>query len=210
MKQNNLTSASFKVVVVGASSVGKSCIVQRLVHGQFNEETAFTCGADFYTYSCPVSDKTVRLQIWDTAGQERFRSISKSYFRNAVGALLVFDITKMSSFDQLTEWLNDLETLCLPNAHIILIGNKCDIEDHREVTTQSGQDFANKHKIDYIETSALTGENITEAFTRISYKIAADITNGKIVATPALKAPPVALVASGRNSNPNQIKRSCC
>jgi small GTP-binding protein len=93
--------SNYKVVVVGASTVGKSSIVQRLIQGTFTEDGTTTCGAEFYTYSCPVNSENVKLQIWDTAGQERFRSISKSYYRNAVGAVLVYDIANLASFDQL-------------------------------------------------------------------------------------------------------------
>jgi small GTP-binding protein len=165
------TPASFKIVVVGASAVGKSSIVQRLVQGTFTEDGTTTCGADFYTYSCPVDNDSVRLQIWDTAGQERFRSISKSYFRNAVGAILVYDITSMASFDELTDWLNDLQSLCLPNAYILFVGNKADLESQREVGAQCVKEFAERHRLEPVETSALNGKGVKEAFTRLAFEV---------------------------------------
>jgi small GTP-binding protein len=174
------TPPSYKIVVVGASAVGKSSIVQRLVQGTFTEDGTTTCGADFYTYSCPVNSDNVKLQIWDTAGQERFRSISKSYFRNAVGAVLVYDITNMTSFDQLADWLNDLQTLSAPNAYILLVGNKGDLEKQRQVGADLTKDFAEKHHLESIETSALSGKNVKEAFARMAFEVSTRVSNGQI------------------------------
>jgi small GTP-binding protein len=124
----SFSSRTYKIVVVGCSAVGKSSIVQRLVQDTFNEDATSTCGADFYSYSIPVGNETVKLQNWNTAGQERFHSISKSYFRNAVGGVLVYDITNSSTFDRLSDWLNELQALAAPNAYILLVGNKADLE----------------------------------------------------------------------------------
>jgi small GTP-binding protein len=178
--------ATYKVVVVGCSAVGKSSIVQRLVQGIFTEDGATTCGADFYTYSCAVNNENVKLQIWDTAGQERFRSISKSYFRNAVGAVLVYDITNLSSFDGLSEWLSDLEGLAAPNAYILLVGNKADLEQSRQVGANLVRDFAEKHRLESIETSARNGRNVTEAFARLSLEVSTRVSNGSIVVGPTV------------------------
>jgi small GTP-binding protein len=174
---------AFKIVIVGASAVGKSSLVQRLVQGTFTEEGTTTCGADFYTYSCPVENDSVRLQIWDTAGQERFRSISKSYFRNAAGAILVYDITSMSSFDELADWLNDLQNLALPNAYILLVGNKADLEAQREVGAHLIRDFSERHRLEPIETSALSGKGVKEAFTRLAFEIFSRVKTNQITPT---------------------------
>ena len=120
------------------------------------------------------------MQIWDTAGQERFRSISKSYFRNAVGAILVFDISNLDSFDELAAWLGDLHSLCAVNAQILLVGNKSDLENERQVSQQKVKEFADEHHLEYIETSAKTGKNVVEAFTRLAYEIVTKINNGEI------------------------------
>ncbi|OHS99523.1 Ras family protein [Tritrichomonas foetus] len=199
-------SPSFKIVVVGASTVGKSSIVQRLVQGTFTEDGSTTCGADFYTYNCPVNSSNVKLQIWDTAGQERFRSISKSYFRNAVGAILVYDITNMQSFDQLTDWLNDLQTLCSPNAYIILVGNKIDLESQRQVGAQQVKEFAERHHLESIETSALNGKNIKEAFTRLAFEVTARVSSGQISVTPNRVVPPPNLEQKPEDREP----KGCC
>jgi small GTP-binding protein len=171
---------TFKIVVLGSSAVGKSAIVRRLVDGTFSEESQSTVGVEFKPFVIPVDGQNVKLQIWDTAGQERFKSVSRAYFRNAVGAVLVYDITSDSSFDDLGEWLNDLQQLCNPNAYILLVGNKADLEDQRRVGTEQARDFADKHKLDYLETSALSGANVTDAFTRLAFAVAKKVSSGQI------------------------------
>jgi small GTP-binding protein len=171
---------TFKIVVLGSSGVGKSAIVRRLVDGTFTAETQSTVGVEFKPFIIPVNDQSVKLQIWDTAGQERFKSVSRAYFRNAVGAVLVYDITSDSSFDDLGDWLNDLQQLCNPNAYILLIGNKVDLENERRVGVEQARDFAEKHKLDHLETSALSGANVTEAFTRLAFAVAKRVSSGQI------------------------------
>jgi small GTP-binding protein len=118
-----------------------------------------------------VDGDTIRLQIWDTAGQERFHSISKSYFRSAVGAILVYDITSLTSFDSLMDWLPDLQTLAVPNAYILIVGNKADLEAQRLVAPGIVREFAEKHGLVAVETSAATGKGITEAFARLAFEV---------------------------------------
>jgi small GTP-binding protein len=201
------TPPSYKIVVVGASAVGKSSIVQRLVQGTFTEDGTTTCGADFYTYSCPVNNDNVKLQIWDTAGQERFRSISKSYFRNAVGAVLVYDITNMGSFDQLADWLTDLQTLSAPNAYILLVGNKADLEKQRQVGPDLTKEFSERHHLEAIETSALSGKNVKEAFARMALEVSSRVASGEIaVAGPQNKVAQPIPFAEGQSEG----KQGCC
>ena len=173
-------SLTFKIVVVGSSGVGKSAIVQRLVDGTFREEGQSTVGVEFKPFIIPVDDQNVKLQIWDTAGQERFKSVSKAYFRNAVGAVLVYDISNDASFEDLSNWLNDLLQLCNPNAYILMVGTKADLEEQRKVGVQQAKDFAEQHHLEYLETSALSGSNVTEAFTRLAYGVANRVNNGLI------------------------------
>ena len=150
-------SQSFKIVVVGSSGVGKSAMVQRLIDGTFREEGQSTVGVEFKSFICPLEDQSVKLQIWDTAGQERFKSVSKAYFRNAVGAILVFDITHRDSYEKLITHINDLKSFCKPNMSIILVGNKNDLKSDRKVTEQEAIEFAKRYNfIQYIETSAFT------------------------------------------------------
>ena len=111
------------------------------------------------------------MQIWDTAGQERFRAIARAYFRSAVGVILVFDLTDRKSFEDLNQWLNDVHSLCDPNAVVTLIGNKSDLTSQRVITAAEAENFAQLHQIQYLETSALGGDNIQEAFQRTAAQI---------------------------------------
>jgi small GTP-binding protein len=182
-------SPTYKIVLLGDSGVGKSSIVQRLIEGTFSSESFLTCGGDFYSHQLPVNNEVVNLQIWDTAGQERFRSISKSYFRAAVGAILVYSITSLTSFDELAGWLLDLQNQAAPNAYILLVGNKADLERQREVSVDLVRDFSKVHRLDAIETSALSGMNVIEAFARLSLEVSARIKAGIITVSPSAHAP---------------------
>jgi small GTP-binding protein len=197
---------SFKVVVVGSSGVGKSSIVKRLIQDVFQPEGTPTCGADYYTYSCPVESETVRLQIWDTAGQERFKSISKSYFRSAVGAILVYDITSMASFDDLTGWLNEFQSLALPNAYVLLIGNKADLDAERNVGPQFVKAFADRHNLQPIETSAQSGQNVREAFARLAREVHTRILSNEISPVRPVRS----MAEIGTAQAPANDQKSCC
>ena len=171
---------TYKIVVVGSSGVGKTALVQRLVEGSFSDESQPTIGVEFKCYPVLVGDEQVKLNIWDTAGQEKFRSVSKAYFRNAVGAVLVFAINNRDSFDELDNWLNDLHTLSAPNASIIVVGNKCDMDNKRVILNSEAISFADRHAIEYLETSALNDTNVTELFVRLANEIHEKVKNGEI------------------------------
>jgi small GTP-binding protein len=162
---------SFKVVVVGASGVGKTALVNHLITRTFTEECRPTIGVEFKSYSLSAEDENVKLQIWDTAGQERFRSVSKAYFRNSAGAILVFDLTQKSTFEDVNVWINDLNTLCLPNAVILLVGNKSDLVDDRAVSDTEAEEWAKRYNLEYLETSAKTGDHVSDAFVRLGQGI---------------------------------------
>jgi small GTP-binding protein len=174
---------TFKVVVVGSSGVGKTSIVEFLQSGVFKAESQPTIGVQFKTYSLETDGEAVKLQIWDTAGQERFRAIAKAYFRNALGGILVFDLTNRQSFDDLNLWINDLNTLCAANAHVILVGNKADLLDEREIVESEAQSFAQRYNLTYLETSAKTGANISETIVRLATEILRRVKAGQIVIT---------------------------
>jgi small GTP-binding protein len=157
----------------------------------------------------PVDDQTVKLQIWDTAGQERFKSVSRAYFRNAVGAVLCYDITDDGSFDDVGNWLHDLQQLCNPSAYILLVGNKTDRAAERTVGEEQARDFAAKHKLDYLETSALSGTNVTEAFTRLAFAVAKRVSSGQIQNAAAVgKASPFKADAAPQQTQ--QTGPGCC
>jgi small GTP-binding protein len=172
---------TFKIVILGSSGVGKSTIVNRLIYGTFSGEEEPTIAIEFKTFIVSLNDHQVRLQIWDTAGQERFKSISKAYFRNAAGAILVYDMTDDSTFDALDDWLHGLQQLCSPNAFIILVGNKADLEEQRKVGIQQALNFAERHKLEYLETSARLGVNVTEVFTRVAFAVAKKVNSDQRV-----------------------------
>jgi small GTP-binding protein len=127
-----------------------------------------TIGVELETAVLHLDDRKVKLTIWDTAGLERFQSIAKSYYRNAVGIILVFDVSDRISFDDLPQWLNEVHSLCDPNAIVQLIRNKSDQKANRLIIISEAEDFASHHKLQYLETSAKLGENVKEAFVRVA------------------------------------------
>merc|ERR1711976_1156470 len=145
----------FKVVLIGDSGVGKSNLLSRFTRNEFNLESKSTIGVEFATRSIKVDTKTIKAQIWDTAGQERYRAITSAYYRGAVGALLVYDISKQVTFEDLERWLLELRDHADPNIVIMLVGNKGDLRPLRAVGQADALAFAEKHNLSFIETSAL-------------------------------------------------------
>lgn len=154
----------FKVVLVGDSGVGKSNILSRFTRNEFNLQSKSTIGVEFATRSIEVDAKTIKAQIWDTAGQERYRAITSAYYRGAVGALLVYDITKGESFNSVTRWLKELRDHADDRIVILVVGNKSDLRHLREVSEEEGKVFAEKNGVSTVETSALDSSNVDEAF----------------------------------------------
>jgi Ras-related protein Rab-11A len=161
----------FKVVLIGDSGVGKSNLLSRFTRNEFNLESKSTIGVEFATRSIKCDAKTVKAQIWDTAGQERYRAITSAYYRGAVGALLVYDISKASTFENVERWLNELRDHADSNIVIMLVGNKSDLKHLRAVQTETATAFADKHGLSFMETSALDNTNVETAFTNILTEI---------------------------------------
>jgi small GTP-binding protein len=159
---------SYRLIIVGSGGVGKTSILKRLVEDSFTEDSIATIGVESESTVIMVENQKVKLRIWDTAGQERFRSVAKSYYRKAVGVIVVYDLTDRKSFDELTTWFTDIHALGDPNAVIQLVGNKSDLADGRVVTLSEAEEFAEHHRIQYLETSAKAGANVREAFVRIA------------------------------------------
>jgi small GTP-binding protein len=157
-------SHTFKFIVIGATGVGKSALVRRMIEDKFSLEQNATIGVEFESTRVEIEGRGIQLQLWDTAGQERYYSIVKAYFRNAVGVLLVFDLLDRGSFEAVTMWLNDARSLCDPSAVILLIGNKSDKPEARAVTMAEVEDYIKHKRLSYLETSALNGSNVREAF----------------------------------------------
>jgi small GTP-binding protein len=154
---------SLKIVVVGDSGVGKTCLLIRFVRDLFDEESQPTLGVEFLTKIVPTDSHRIQLQLWDTAGQELFRSVTRGYYRGSAGALLLFDLTNRESFDNIGRWLQDIRDVARTDVVTLLIGSKSDLADQRQVSTDEAQAFAKEHSMSYFETSAKTGAQIPEA-----------------------------------------------
>jgi small GTP-binding protein len=187
--------ASFKFIIIGSSGVGKTALLKRLTEDTFTSDSQSTIGVEFDSTLVEVDGQTIKLQIWDTAGQERFRSIAKAYFRNAVGVILVFDIAERKTFDDVNMWLNDVHSLCDPTAIVMLVGNKVDLSANRVVTLAEAEQYAQHHQLTYLETSAMNGANVKEAFERVATQI-------------YRKAPKVA--KQQQMPNNRQTEKTCC
>jgi len=161
----------FKVVLIGDSGVGKSNLLSRFTRNEFNLESKSTIGVEFATRSINVDGKTVKAQIWDTAGQERYRAITSAYYRGAVGALLVYDIAKHQTFENVTRWLKELRDHADANIVIMLVGNKSDLKHLRAVPTDEAKAFSSENGLSFIETSALDASNVESAFQNILTEI---------------------------------------
>jgi len=157
----------FKVVLIGDSGVGKSNLLSRFTRNEFNLDSKSTIGVEFATRTLSIDDKTIKAQIWDTAGQERYRAITSAYYRGAVGALLVYDIAKHSTYVNVTRWLKELRDHADANIIVMLVGNKSDLKHLRAVPTEEAKAFAAENDLSFIETSALDASNVESAFQTI-------------------------------------------
>ncbi|KAI9286044.1 small GTPase [Umbelopsis sp. AD052] len=167
----------FKVVLIGDSGVGKTNLLSRFTRNEFNLESKSTIGVEFATRSIQVDSKTIKAQIWDTAGQERYRAITSAYYRGAVGALLVYDIAKHATYENVTRWLKELRDHADSNIVIMLVGNKSDLRHLRAVPTDEAKQFAADNGLSFIETSALDSSNVELSFQRILTEIYRIVSN---------------------------------
>ncbi|XP_071955223.1 ras-related protein Rab-39B-like [Antedon mediterranea] len=173
----------FRMILVGDSTVGKSCLLRRFCDGKFVETSDPTVGVDFYARLIEVAPgRRVKLQLWDTAGQERFRSITTSYYRNSVGVLLVFDISNRKSFEHLQEWfLEAQENVIYPRSVVyMIIGHKSDLKELRQVAAEEGEKFAKAYGMKYIETSAKACINVEAAFSVMAKEIYVKLQEGEV------------------------------
>lgn len=161
----------FKVVLIGDSGVGKSNLLSRFTRNEFSLESKSTIGVEFATRSINVDGKMIKAQIWDTAGQERYRAITSAYYRGAVGALLVFDLTRHVTFENVERWLKELRDHTDSNIVVMLVGNKSDLRHLRAVSTEDAQSFAEREGLYFIETSALESTNVENSFKQILTQI---------------------------------------
>ena len=154
----------FKLILVGDSYVGKTNILSKYIKNEFNQNTKSTVGVEFGAKILNIEDKIIKAQIWDTAGQERYKSITSTYYKGAKGAFIVYDITNRLTFESVDKWIQDLNLNSHKNITLLLIGNKMDLADKRVVSKEEGEEKAKSFGLAFLETSALTGENIDKVF----------------------------------------------
>ncbi|KAF5771839.1 putative small GTP-binding protein [Helianthus annuus] len=168
----------FKYIIIGDTGVGKSCLLLQFTDKRFQPVHDLTIGVEFGARMITIDSKPIKLQIWDTAGQESFRSITRSYYRGAAGALLVYDITRRETFNHLASWLEDARQHANANMTVMLIGNKCDLAHRRAVSTEEGEQFAKENGLVFMEASAKTAQNVEEAFINTAGTIYKKIQDG--------------------------------
>jgi len=161
----------FKLLLIGDSGVGKTCILFRFSDDAFNTTFISTIGIDFKIKTIELKGKKIKLQIWDTAGQERFHTITTSYYRGAMGIMLVYDITNLKSFENIAKWLRNIDEHANEDVEKMILGNKCDMEDNRQVPKERGDVIALEHGIKFMETSAKNNINIDRAFQELAEAI---------------------------------------
>ncbi|XP_022771555.1 ras-related protein RABA5b [Durio zibethinus] len=202
----------FKIVLIGDSAVGKSNLLSRFARNEFDNNSKATIGVEFQTQVVEIDGKEVKAQIWDTAGQERFRAVTSAYYRGAVGALIVYDISRRTSFDSIKRWLDELTTHCDSTVARMLVGNKCDLENIRDVSVEEGKSLAEEEDLFFMETSALQSTNVQTAFEIVIREIYNNVSR-KALNSDAYKAElsvnRVTLVKDGA-TNSSREGFSCC
>jgi Ras-related protein Rab-1A len=193
----------FKLLLIGDSGVGKSCLLLRFADDSYLESYISTIGVDFKIRTVELDGKTIKLQIWDTAGQERFRTITSSYYRGAHGIIVVYDVTDQESFNNVKQWLNEIDRYANENVNKLLVGNKSDLTA-KKVDTKTAKAFADEIGIPFLETSAKNATNVEQAF----MTMAAEIKN-RMASQPAVSNKGGVTVKPGE-SRPLPQKSSCC
>ena len=210
---------SFKIIIVGDSGVGKSCLSIKASRNYFEDFYSPTVGFEFLTFNVKVEDQNIKLQIWDTCGQEVYRSLISSFYRSASLAIIVYSIDNEESYINIEKWLNDIKTQSNPDVKIFLIGNKADLEDKRQVTKESGEKFYKDHKLSFFtETSAKTGFNVQNVFIEVAkelYKQHEEIKNrvsrpGSMAPVPYTPELPNNVSLETEENENVQRKKKCC
>ncbi|XP_021747116.1 GTP-binding protein YPTM2-like [Chenopodium quinoa] len=193
----------FKLLLIGDSGVGKSCLLLRFADDSYVESYISTIGVDFKIRTVEQDGKTIKLQIWDTAGQERFRTITSSYYRGAHGIIIVYDVTDQQSFDNVKQWLNEIDRYASDNVVKILVGNKSDLTSNKVVSYETAKAFADEIGIPFLETSAKNSTNVEDAFMTMAAEI-----KKRVASQPASSATgPTTVPIRGQ---PVGQKSNCC
>ena len=195
------------ILLLGDTCVGKTCLISRYANGVFKEDYIATVGVDFVSKQEIINDKNINVKLWDTAGQERFKALTPNYFRNAEGVVLAYDVTNSESFENLKFWINSIKSnlgeknIFIP---IIIIGNKIDMEDMRDITKEDASKFAKENNYKYFETSAKTGEGVDEAIRDLVNQVLANSDKNE-----AAKGERKSVKIEDNKDN-NQKKKGCC
>ncbi|CAG9789083.1 unnamed protein product [Diatraea saccharalis] len=195
----------FKLLLIGDSGVGKSCLLLRFADDTYTESYISTIGVDFKIRTVELDGKTIKLQIWDTAGQERFRTITSSYYRGAHGIIIVYDCTDQDSFSNVKQWLEEIDRYACDNVNKLLVGNKCDLTTKKVVDYTTANQYAEQLGIPFLETSAKNSTNVEQAFMTMAAEIKARVgppTGGAAPAGASVK------IDQGRPIDTG--KSSCC
>ncbi|KAM4581520.1 ras-related protein Rab-25b isoform 1-T1 [Odontesthes bonariensis] len=195
----------FKVVLIGESGVGKSNLLSRFTKNEFSHDSRTTIGVEFSTRTLQLSGFTIKAQIWDTAGLERYRAITSAYYRGAVGALLVYDITKHLTYESVERWLKELYDHADPHIVVMLVGNKTDLESERSVPIEEAKDFAEKKGLLFLETSALESTNVEAAFNSVLAEIHKKVSSKEVVRG-SIKA----VSLNNSEAKNTEEKKACC
>ena len=206
-KSSSLYDHMFRYIIIGDMAVGKSCLLLQFTDHKFRHEHELTIGVEFGGKTIEVKGKNVKIQIWDTAGQEAFQAITRTYYKGALGALLVYDITRHETFEHINRWLNEVKENGSKDIYCILIGNKKDLEDQRQVKYEEGKELADKNNLLFLETSAKTAENVNECFILTSEKILDKIEKTGI--DPSAPSKNVKITID-EDEKEDEEKKSCC
>ena len=199
-----------QLLIIGDTSVGKTSLITRYTNGTFKEEYLATVGLDYYSKEEIINNKTINIKIWDTAGQERFKALTQSYFRNAEGVILAFDVTNTSSYDNLKDWIGSIKknlegkNIFLP---LIIVGNKIDMEESREVEKETAEQFATENNYKYFEASAKTGEGVDDAVRDLVNQV---LNNNQIDEQKMEARKSVQLKEEDHNEREVKKKKGCC
>ena len=203
----------FKIVLIGDSGVGKTNILSRYINNEFSLATQSTVGVEFGSKIIKKNGKVIKLQIWDTAGQERYKSITSAYYKGSKGAFVVYDITRKTTYDNIDKWIGELKTNGSEDVLIMLVGNKSDLEEKREVITEEVEKKAQEQKLAFCETSALNGKNIEYAFENLINEILKKVEKDKINEAKQLsesKAITLETADKNQNKRDSKKKKKCC
>ena len=200
----------FRYIIVGDMAVGKSCLLLQFTDHKFRHQHELTIGVEFGGKTIEVKDKNVKIQIWDTAGQEAFQAITRTYYKGAIGALLVYDITRKETFDHINKWLQEVKSNGSKDICCILIGNKKDLEENRQVKYEEGKKLAEDNNLLFLETSAKSAENVQEAFIQTAEKILEQISKTGVDPTAPGKNVKITIDDDDEDDDKEKKLRKCC